>query len=351
VEFKGGKNRGFNMKIWRALIIHPNDDYNCGDQLTYYGTKSLLTQAVGGTKYLDVVQFDHRRAVKELNTYITEFHWGNIDIIALAGSPWLWNGCEKSEKYKILVDACNRWPEAKKVALGVGSCFSQKCFNGIYYGPDDYFFNHPPRQVALFELYKKFNVIVVRDLLAKFIFDKLGIASFNTFDTSIYSYHTIGLNKVGTGTRKALFFYNPHFGVSSEELDFNNNDYVNYQIEWAAKNNATIFVNSAEDLLELESRKIDANFSVDLKFLFAQLSECDELLTGRVHMGVLGKLAGVKNVTVIPVDTRFLTAEKFDVNIHYIGKPYNFPKFIMPPTWENILSEEQKIVQLIKDQL
>ena len=339
------------MKVWRTLIIHPNDDYNCGDQLTYYGTKSLLTQAVGGSKYLDVVQFDWRRAISERNTYVNEFNWGQIDLIVLAGSPWLWNVCEESDKYKLLFDACKRWPDAKKVALGVGSCFSEKSFNGIYYGPDNYFFNHLPRQIALFELYNQFDVIVVRDLLAKFIFDKLEIETINTFDTSIYSYRTIGLNRISNGNHKVLFFYNPQFGVSAEELEFNNDDYINFQLDWAVKNNASIFVNSLEDIIELNARNIAASFSVDLKFLFAQLSECDELLTGRVHMGILGKLAGVSNITVLPVDTRFLTAAKFDINIHYIGKTYDYPKPTMVPTWENIFSEELNLVNIIKTKL
>lgn len=338
----------------RALIIHPNNDYNCGDLLTYLGSKSLLTNACGGSRYLDVVQFDMPRAIAESDTYTSQYNWGPIDIIALAGSPWLWEACEKTLKYKILTDAIKRYPRAIKVALGLGSCFSRKSYECLRFDPDNHIlFNNSSRE-RLNNIFSKFDYILVRDKLAQFIFTKLGIKSIYSYDTSLYAYHFFEslINSNVQRRKKVLFFYDVSKGISKNALDFYALDYIHYQVDWAKKHNADIYVNSTGDKDTLDSLGVKSTFSVDLQFLYSKFFEYEEMLTGRVHMGVLGFLSRIPQITLLPVDTRFMTTLKLGVKIKFIGEKYkDFPVEVSRDILENIKYEEQKIINSLKVKL
>ena len=338
------------MKIWRTIIIHPTGVYNCGDQLTYFGTKSLLAQAVGGHQYLDVLQFDFERAEREVDAYIPQFGWPQVDLIVLAGSPWIWNNCEKSNKYKLLEYAYQRWPNAKRIALGLGSCYGNKCYNLMLMNHVNCFYNSKSMKM-LYEVYSKFDLIVVRDFLAKYIFDRLNLPAVDTFDTSVYAYQFLGKkfdeNPVPR-SNKISFFYDPSFGLSKGDLWFSTDEYNKRQLDWTEKNNAEIYTNSLEDATVLVKNKIPFNFSTDIKFLFHLFQECSEMFSGRIHMGMLGFIAGIPKIRVLPVDSRFMTVLKFPIDVEFVGTPYELPENNIDKSWDNIFKEEDRLVQLIK---
>jgi hypothetical protein len=331
----------------RAIITHPNHDGNCGDLITYYGTKALLTKALGGSQYLDVVQWDEGRAHRELETYTSQFCWGeDIDIIALAGSPWLWHNCHEQSKYRILSDAVKRWPGAKKVALGLGSCFPRNACEYFDLGDFEHFWGESIPEVK--RLFGQFDYILTRDKLAEDLFDQAGIKARYTYDTSLYSSHIIG-KRENKGNKKVLFFYDPSKGVSLEALPFRIDDYIDYQLQWAKDNNADIYCNSPGDKERLLERGIQGSFSVDLSFLSSKLVEYDEMLTGRVHMGVLGYLSGIPNITLLPVDSRFMTVLKAGINIHFIGDFFPYETIdAAKDIWADVQKEEARIVQELK---
>lgn len=341
-------------KIFRTLIIHPTGDYNCGDKLTFLGAKSLLTQAAGGSQYVDVLQFDYERAEIESDTYASEYGWRQVDLIVLAGSPWIWNECHKSKKYKILSDACRRWPNAKKIALGLGSSLSHKDFEDVYYGAGAQhdFFKDINCMKSLHDVYSKFDLIVVRDLLAKRIFDELRLSSIDTFDTSVYAYRPLS-KKFNEHTlpreKKVCFFYDPAHGLSREDLLFSARDYHKKQLDWLEQNDAEIYVNALEDGFILGDRPY--NFSVDAQFLFHYFMQCKEMLSGRVHMAMLGFLAGIPKITVLPVDSRFMTVLKFPIDVEYVGNAFNLPKIEIDKSWDNIFREENRLVKCIQEVL
>lgn len=338
------------MKPRRALIIHPNNDYNCGDQLTFLGAKSLLSKALGGSQNLDVLQFDILRCERESDTYISQYHWGQVDLIVLAGSPWLWNCCEGSIKYKWLIDALARYPEAKVVGLGVGSCFGKNTYQNIRYEKiDNYFFNAPERQIALKKIYDRFNYVLVRDAFAKYILNRCDIQCKYSYDTSIFSYNKIGIGK-SVGNKKVLFFYNPLKGLSKNALDFDGEEYNKYQMQWARENNADIFVNDGIEADYLKRHGLESSFSVDLDFMRNKFTEYDAMLSGRVHMAVLGFLAGIQNITLMPVDTRYMTALKFGINLKFIGSEFNSDAVdIASDVWSDIKKQEDIIVKELRN--
>lgn len=336
----------------RALILHPNDFYNIGDRITFLGTKALLTKALGGFDMLDVVQFDMRRSIDEIDTYVSQYNWGDIDIIALAGSPWLWNVCERSDKYKLVFDAFKRYPKAKKVALGIGSCFSRECYHNIRYGQEDiFFFNVEERKLILNQLYGQFDYVLVRDKFAQWILEQCKIKSNYTYDTSAYAYAYLG-KKVNQGHKKVLFFYDPIKGVSNKNLGFNVDRYIDYQIDWAKQNKADIYCNSDGDKNTLDALGVQGTFSVDLDFLSNKFVEYDEMLTGRVHMGVLGFISNVPDITVLPVDSRFMTTLKFGIKQKFIDTKWDYSEEgVSDSIWVDIYKEEKKIVDSLREVL
>ena len=334
------------MFLKRALILHPNNDYNCGDQITFLGSKSLLTQALNGAQNLDVVQFDIVRAIREIDTYVSQYDWGHIDIVVLAGSPWLWDACERSTKYKLIFDALDRYPNAKKIGLGLGSCFSKKCYNNILYeGASKYFLNCSTPQKKLRDLYSKFDYLLARDQFAKYIFDSLNVTSQYTYDTSVYAYNFVG-KKINTGQKKVLFFYDPSKGISQDHLDCDTVDYVTYQLNWAKENNADVYVSNTADKDTLNRLGVQCSFSVDLNFLSHKFVEYNEMLSGRIHMAVLGFLSGISKITVLPVDSRFMTILKLGINIKWLGEPWKYSHEVVerPRIWKNIRNSESIIV-------
>lgn len=338
------------MKPLRALIIHPNNDYNCGDQITFLGAKALLVKALGGYHNLDVVQFDMQRCEREADTYISQYNWGNVDLIVLAGSPWLWINCEGSIKYRYLLDALKRFPKAKVVGLGIGSCFDNKAYSGIRYAESDvYFFNVPERRKILKEIYSRFNYVLVRDEFAKHILDKCDVSNKYSYDTSIFSYNKIGIGK-NKGDKKVLFFYNPLKGISKNVLDFDGAEYNDYQIKWARENNADIYVNDCEEASYLEKLGIASSFSVDLDFLRHKFMEYDTMLSGRVHMAVMGFLSGIPDITLMPIDTRYMTALKFGIKMKFAGEEFKNDKVgVSSNIWKDIKKQEEIIIKELRN--
>ena len=335
------------QKAKRALIIHENNDMNCGDQITFLGTKSLLTKALGGPEYLDIVQFDFNRAKAEEDNYIREFNWGRIDIVALAGSPWLWHKCGESQKYKFIFDAVERYPKAKKIALGLGSCHSLDMFNRTKENEVSWIFDDDKKCAKTIGVFDDFDYILVRDSFAQIIFYHMGISDIKyCTDTSAYAYNFLGRNMSHKSTgKKALWFYDPTKGLSRGSLPADPREYIDYQLQWAKDNDADIYYNHVDEGIILRERNIAASFSVDLHYLFGRLACYDEILSGRIHMAILGFLAGVPDITVLPVDSRYLTTLKFGIKHHFIGPDWEHESESIPDNvWKNILQEEKQIV-------
>ena len=333
------------MQAKRALIIHPNNDYNCGDQITFLGTKALLTKALGGSQNLDVVQFDIVRAERELDTYVSQFCWGGIDIVALAGSPWLWVGLESSSKYRLIYDALKRFPDAKKVALGIGSCVDEVVYTGMTTGPDRWFYNTSARKDAIRDVFGQFDCVFTRDLFAQYLLELGGISSRLAYDTSAYAEYFIG-SRENHGDKKLLWFYDPSKGVSANNLSFDSEEYIDYQLAWAKENDADIYCNSDCDMSTLMERGVDGIFSVDLFHLSAKMTEYNEMLSGRIHMGVLGFMSNIPKITVLPVDSRFLTILRFGIDVHFIGKQWSYEKTESVRNIRNDIAQEEKTIVL-----
>ncbi len=337
--------------MYRALIIHPNNDDNCGDQLTFLGTKALLTKALGGSRNLDVVRFNMQEAHGSNPGYMKETAWGDIDMIVLAGSPWLWSCCGKSRKYKLLYDAIERYPNAKRIGLGLGSCYTRIAQQYEY---ESKLLCEQELRVPYKDTIGTFDYLIVRDVFAQSTLGYAGVIADYTYDTSIYSYNHFGFESAHSDKhdRSILWFYDPSIGLSGGYLDFDSAEYINFELNWASENNADIFCHHHLEAKYLSEHNIKVSFSTDLDFLFYKLQDYSTMLSGRVHMAALGFLAGIQNITVMPVDSRFQTVEKLGIDFKFIGEPWIYEHPIVQPNlWISILDEEARIIRELQSVL
>lgn len=286
-----------NTLTKRVLCIHPNNDYNIGDLMTYRGAVHLMREAFDN---VEMLQFDIGRAAREIDTYVPEYNWDDdVNVILLAGSPWLGQG--DHVKVKMLEQATERWKDAKKIALGVGSCISHgdilnKKYDGINV-----------------DFIRDFDLIIVRDAIAEDILAKNDIDSVMLYDTAVYYPCK---PKRTMPHKNILVYYDPFMNdVSTHLLESVWNEYIDYQLEWASDCGAMVIVITSGDKASLHKRKIACRFVVDLEWIVDRFSNAESILSGRVHMAILAKLCGCSNVSLLPVDSRYSTGLNADVSI------------------------------------
>lgn len=319
----------------RALVIHPISNYNIGDLLTYRGTQEILRAVDPDIEFL---MFDMWRAERELNTYMSEFYWGAVDIIVLAGSPWLWFGLGGSPKYKILSDAIKRFAHIPKIALGIGSCFPldflalEKVDKEMLLSSGSY--------ETLVQTLGIFDLILTRDILAQRVLEGIGIESFFGKDTSWYAKSTF-YSSQNISKRPLCIFQDPQYSLSKDGLDA---AYIEFflqrQITYIKAIGAEIYTISAEDAYSAKELGFEARYVADLDWMAKHVSNRPAVLSGRVHMALLAHMMGSSNVEVLPLDSRYLTLAAFpQISIGRTGY-HHFEAVEAPLEGYNEISEE-----------
>lgn len=284
----------------RVLCIHPRDDYNIGDLMTFYGSKYLLRRAFGDVEFL---QFDSRRAEREIETYIPEYNWGDdVEMILLAGSPWV-SPVPGDAKLRQVRQAKERWPGAKRVALGIGSCFRGREVVKREYGMGK---GEDLRQSLA--TFRDFDFVMVRDPITRDILQDAGIHVEYFYDTSIFSYRMLWHG--GRKRQKNILVYmDPLANDMWDHLPkVIWEKYVQFQIEWAKLNDAEIFAVSSGDKASADRRGLECRFVCDLEWMASIMARALAVLSPKVHQCILAAIMGCLDVQCIPVDSRYFTA-------------------------------------------
>jgi len=295
----------------RVLVLHPTSNYNIGDLLTYRGTQEILRTVDPDVEFL---MFDALRAEKELDTYMSQFYWGDVDILVLAGSPWLWFGLEHSLKAQVLLKAILRFPQAKKIALGVGSCFPLYAVDSSRLVKFDSF-DQVYSELVLFPqtinyistLFGGFDLVVTRDAMAQAVFSKLGIQSYLSKDTSRWALQT--LRRRGFISSPLCIFQDPRYSLSKNSLPEGYlNEFLRIQVEYAKTKGADVYSVSAEDTYSAVTLGLEnARYVSDLDWMALHMFGRPEVLSGRLHMGLLAGMMDAVSVRILPLDSRILT--------------------------------------------
>jgi hypothetical protein len=296
------------------LIYHPINGTNLGDMVILEGTKRLLFAAFGNDHDISYLDLD---MVERNLGYLKSKVWKDVDMFIIAGTPWLWDACDRSRKYSNLQAILDLLPEdSVKVALGLGSCFPLASNASDLYVFDS---DNPPRErlrIYLGNIYSKFDFVSTRDRLAYHILDRLGIDVMDTICPAAYAgcdFIPDNNSETLEPKRPLLVFLNPRDGVSKESCDeVFMDDYIDFQIQFKKQYNPVVATMDPLDRDWCVGQGWEVKWLLSVDELMQEIKRCSFVLTGRVHAAVPAAVCA-KPAYIMPVDTRFLTATRVGV--------------------------------------
>jgi hypothetical protein len=146
----------------RTAICLQVDNSNPGDSISGLTARGLFLAAV------ENVIFDSWFMKEEGPFDYERLQLPRFDYSLVLCTPWIWDGAQRSIKYKILADFVKKINPRKRLALGVGSSYLLH-YNNC--GNEDYVGQITAEATA--EYWTKLDKIICRDRLAYFIFSKI----------------------------------------------------------------------------------------------------------------------------------------------------------------------------------
>jgi len=307
----------------RILPIHPVSEYNTGDLMTYYGAMYLMRKAYPDCEFLHM---DINRAEREIDTYVPQYNWGNVDVILLCGSPFL-SANPSGSKITMLKQARERFKNAKFLALGIGSSY-----RGINLFYDNYFDNlenveqtNEKSIRSTRELLAGFDLVVTRDKYTNNLLDMTGLKSHHFYDTACFApsilttrrFNPFITSKSMIGYDKIFIYTNPlkhdmwsHFPEDIWKF------YNDWMLQGSLKESKfKIITTTSGDAAYLSSIKVDNLFVTDLRYLALLYSKASRVISSRVHHAIYAKVCGCDDVSVIPFDCRYVSALNFGIDV------------------------------------
>lgn len=197
--------------------------------------------------------------------------------MAIVGTPWFWDGCHSSAKYSWLENQLDAYPEAKFIAVGIGSCLALRSSIDCLLGGET--------AEACKRIWSRFKKITVRDPLTFEFLTAIGIeCKLLPCPSVLYP-----LPEVGSTPGTELFIDAPcwHAGMENERglIHAPGGDRFNYQPG------------------PCDRRRLDAVLSFFMGY--------ESIVSARVH--ALMPLIGQRTLSIIPLDSRVLTATHLGV--------------------------------------
>lgn len=301
------------MKI---LLFHPVKSTNTGDHIILQGTERILKEAFGDVEFI----------YQEFESSSWKLEKYDVDLLVVSGTPWFWQQCCASVKYKQLEYVVELYKDVKKVGLGLGSCYTLTTnilpqfiypskTSDVDWRKDDY--------RGIQKSFGKFDLLLTRDLVAQKLLETAGIESYETICPAVFAYE--GHITAPDLWKPLLIFQNPEVSVSRESCDEDfTKQYVDFQFKLAEKYNMEVRTASPVDsdyLRDVKKFKCEREneggkpYSTWIKNsieLFEVLIRHNPVVSCRVHEAIPSRTLG--NLTfILPMDTRFLTATKIGV--------------------------------------
>jgi len=331
----------------KIIYLHPINGTNLGDNLTFLGTKYLMEKHFGpheiivadlGSLELDPKKFD------------LEYKDVEADILCISGTPWIWDECIYSTKYKLLKLFMEKFKDKPKFALGIGSCFPITTNTlGIFILDENK--EHSSRKLK--EIWLQFDKIVTRDQIATQILKEIGVPAMDGYCTSLHSFGNIKSTPLIKKETPLLVYYNPALGVSKISCDYYFvKDYIDFQLRFVKEYNPKVITICPGDRDDAISRGVKATWITEVDVLLNILGEHKFVVAGRVHSAIPAYFLGVPSF-LLPVDTRYLTAVRVGViPIFTTGLPkIDFTKLLYIPDNYKIIQNkiEKEILNYLKE--
>lgn len=267
-----------------TLVVGPK--LPCTDGMIIAGTEYLLKRAGRPpTEYLTISEEFGQQTMP-----ITK-----PDTIVVAGTPWVWDRCWESAKYKNLQILFNAFPGARRVFLGAGSC--------LPLGSQDQIKSNLVNNRAELSIFDG-AAVFTRDKIATEIIPGASLApcpAFFALDDSPSVSEALG---------PVMFWYDPTKGLSrssfrpgSKQLE----EYLSrFKAEYQANKPAVYCVLPEERDLAVKIGLPMPTLIEDVQHAKILISNAARIFSGRVHLAVPAVPLD-KNIELIAVDTRATT--------------------------------------------
>lgn len=279
--------------MYKSLFIGASKDSNT-DGIITKGTENLLKNH--DMTYLQIQDF---RPMEEYEFLGEE----DFDYIIYAGSPFIWDQFQNSDKWKNTMLCRKIHSEAKMVYFGIGTCMNiSDEYSNILRRPEDIVF-----------LQKTFenSKIIVRESLAHDILKNAGIESKVLPCPSYFAYDSFNIES--TKGDNVLIWYAPWIGVSKGDWkDFKKcEEYVSVVKKFIEKYDPKIYCVCEGDRERAEFFDIpEPEIIRDREHTMEIMKNANYVLSGRVHCAVPAFMQG-NAIGIQPVDSRVRVLTEF----------------------------------------
>lgn len=213
--------------------------------------------------------------------------------IVILGTPWLWDRCWESAKFKSVVHFLDRWPNAKVLFFGIGSCYPLNKF--------DRMINNALQNIENLNALFGRGTVIVRDTLAHQVLT-------NSILLPCPAYYGLW-SAAATGPRMdTIIWYDPTIGISnvdykpgSELLEAYLSEFETY---YDCDKHSVYCVDNREKELAMKIGLPEPIALGDFMPRAASiLLRSDTILSGRVHLSVPA-YGTCKDIKLIAVDSR-----------------------------------------------
>ena len=277
-------------------VLYVTDGYkNPGDHFSYLGARRVMQSAfqVAGEQAIVAEHFLISEARRQI---------APPDLVVLAGAPWLWDQGGTSEKYRAFVAILEAFPEAAKIAIGIGSGFLPSLFSSV---------KEPGfRRNSGIANFASFDFVSVRDSLAQSCFQLEGIPSMQIPDpawlgVSLKPPRERNENLV-IATDSEKLFIAPYLDQESKD-------------DWNSIVSAEVEAGATRWGWNSQDSDFPGMTSDGPRATLKRLSQAKSVVTNRVHAAVLARSLGIET-SLFAIDSRALTASAVGAKI--LG---NFP--------------------------
>lgn len=150
--------RRFRNASKSIVIIQPGWS-NPGDGLVALGVRSVI-ESLG---YKKIYEF----SFEDYELWIPLFRPEEIHAVVLAGTPWVWDQCHRSDKFRCLGEMRRLLPNARWVMAGGGASFLAEHLEQNF-----------QNAVADLSLFSSFTACITRDFVAQGMFEKVNENTF-----------------------------------------------------------------------------------------------------------------------------------------------------------------------------
>jgi hypothetical protein len=273
----------------QILLFRPALRHNINDTFIEWGIRRLLTQCLRNKVTFTCLYFEGDGPIT-----------GDLpphDLVVVCGTPWIWDQCTRSSKYRDLEYLLNN-SKAPKLALGLGACFPQS----MMLTTPEQLETHLP---GFRSVWKNAAFITVRDEYALNVFTLAGLQARLLCCPAVFaSYY---YSKKASELRDTVCFYSPQHGLSSGILSTEFCEhFTELQIRYAREYNCRLVCITAKEHEFLVSRGVHGELAQSPQELADILNSAKTLLSGRVHSCIYSVPLKIP-AALLPVDSRYLT--------------------------------------------